>query len=528
MADLPKDVYTRVGYAYELKDKGDRRLYRFFEIVPGFLAWGLLILLVVGSVVLPTPVAIFVIAFDIYWLTKVIYLALHQRSAYVRMKQYLKMDWWEKLQEDYEGQWQEHWHLVVLPMYNESLDVLESTFKSLADSNYDCKKMIVVLTAEERGGEQTQETVRTIESRYKDTFHTLYTTFHPAGLPGELAGKGSNQAWGTRKVKEEVIDKMGLDYKKLIVSVLDIDTNVLPNYFARLTYAYIEHPRPWRASFQPIPFFTNNIWEAPGLARVIAFSSSFWHMMQQERPERQATFSSHSMSFHALVEIGFWQTNIVSEDSRIFWQCYLSFDGDYEVVSLFYPASMDANVGPTLWSTIVNQYKQQRRWAWGVENAAYLLFGYTKNKKIPLKKKLEDGFLKIEGYHSWATNALIIFAMGWLPVIVGGEAFNTTLLSYNLPRIVRILATAAMVGIVTSIVISINLLPPRPPQYGRRKYLWMVLQWLLLPATLIIFGSVPALDAQSRLMFGKYMGFWVTPKHRKGIQRDNRMVVESK
>lgn len=239
-------------------------------------------------------------------------------------------------------------------------------------------------------------------------------------------------------------------------------------------------------------------------------------MMQQERPERQATFSSHSMSLQALHEIGYWQTNIVSEDSRIFWQCYLYFDGDYEAISLFYPVSMDANVASTFWQTTVNQYKQQRRWAWGVENAAYLLFGYVKNKQIPLHKKLGDGFHKIEGYHSWATNALVVFMMGWLPVFVGGQEFNTTLLSYNLPRLTRILVSVAMIGIVTSVVISINMLPPRPPQYGKRKYMWMVLQWLILPATLIIFGSVPALDAQSRLMFGKYMGFWVTPKHRKG------------
>ena len=54
------------------------------------------------------------------------------------------------------------------------------------------------------------------------------------------------------------------------------------------------------------------------MARVVSFSSTFWLTMQQERPERQVTFSSHSMSFKTLVEVAFWQSNIVSEDSRIF------------------------------------------------------------------------------------------------------------------------------------------------------------------------------------------------------------------
>jgi cellulose synthase/poly-beta-1,6-N-acetylglucosamine synthase-like glycosyltransferase len=516
---ISKDTYTRIGRASEIANPRERRIYRALEIFPGVLAWGFLGALVVLSFFVPTEVAIFVIAFDVYWFVKVVYFSFHLRSTHRRMKQNIAADWTTRLRSEFPGRYREYRHLVVLPMYKESLEVVSSTFRALATSDYDLKTLMVVLSVEGAGGEEAQEVARKMSEEYGDTFLKLFVTTHPAGIPGELAGKGSNQAWGTRRFKEAVIDPEGIPYEKIIVSVLDIDTNVLPGYFARLTHAYLSHPRPHRASFQPIPFFTNNIWEAPSLARVLAFSSTFWHMMQQERPERQATFSSHSMSFQALHEIGFWQTNIVSEDSRIFWQCLLYFDGDYEVVSLYYPVSMDANVAPTFWGTMISQYKQQRRWAWGTENLSYILYGFLKNKKISFKKKLAHAFHKTEGYHSWATNSIVVFMMGWLPVIVGGAVFNTTLLSYNLPRITRWLVSLAMVGIVTSIVISINLMPPRPPEYGRHKYFMLVMQWILLPPLLIFFGSVPALDAQTRLMLGKYMGFWLTPKHRKGIQK---------
>lgn len=75
---------------------------------------------------------------------------------------------------------------------------------------------------------------------------------------------------------------------------------------------------------------------------------------------------------------------------------------------------------------------------------------------------------------------------------------------------------ASMVGIFVSAVISVSLLPARPKNQGRWKYPIMLLQWALLPVTLILFGSIPAAEAQTRLMLGpKYhLGFFVTPKAR--------------
>jgi len=294
---------------------------------------------------------------------------------------------------------------------------------------------------------------------------------------------------------------------------------VYPHYFLCLTYHFLTAEHPHRSSYQPIPLYNNNIWDAPAISRVVATSGTFWQMMQQVRAERLTTFSSHSMSFASLLEIGYWQTNVVSEDSRIFWNAFLHFNGNYRVVPLFYPVSMDANLAPTLWGTVKNVYRQQRRWTWGVENIPYLLSGFYKNHAIPLKRRLYFIAVQMEGFWSLATNPIIIFLLGWLPLLLGGSIFNTTAISYNLPRITRFLMTLAMTGLVGSAIISTALLPPVPAKYKKTSWarLSMVFQWLLVPVTIIVFGAFPGLDAQTRLMLGgKWrLGFWVTPKHRR-------------
>jgi cellulose synthase/poly-beta-1,6-N-acetylglucosamine synthase-like glycosyltransferase len=517
-------------------------MYRFFEILPGALAWLTLILMVVLSWKLPTAVAIFIILFDVYWLLKTVYLSFHLRSTFSEMKKNLKINWLEKLKAlplshnpnnsnnilrsraaKFEEptpvvSWRDIYHLVIFPMYKEPYEVVRESFESIVKANYPKDKFIVVLATEERAAPEAQITAKKIKEEFGSEFFKFLVTLHPKNLPGEIPGKGSNETWAAKEVKRLIIDSLRIPYENILVSVFDIDTQVPPEYFGRLTYVFLKTENRLRAIYQPIPLYTNNIYRASIFSRIVSYSNTFWHMMQQARPERLRSYSSQSLPFQAVADVGFWDTDIVSEDSRIFFQGYLRYHGDFRTEPLNFPVSMDANVAPTFWQTMKNLYKQLRRWGWGVENIPYMLDGFRKDPQIPLRKKWYWAFNELEGFHSWATNSLMIFALGWLPVFLGGRNFNYSLLSYNLPQITKFIIELSMIGVASSAIISILLLPPRPQWVSRSSYIFYFLQWLLLPVTLIFFGAIPGLEAQTRLMLGgKFrLGFWVTPKIREG------------
>jgi len=501
----------KVGRAPELTGR-DRKLYRFFEVLPGVASWTTLIGVVILSVYAPFFAAYFIIAFAVYWVLKTAFLSYHLRHNWKRLRNHLRMDWGQMIERFEYGHL---YHVVILPFHKEPADVIDATVTALSQSKYDLKNIIVVLATEERAGKEAQEFAAQMKEKWGSIFSSFLITTHPKDIVGEMPGKGSNATWAAEQVRKEILDVHGIRYNHTLVSIFDIDTAIYPDYFNCLVWHFMTASRPLKSSFQPVPIFNNNMWEASTLSRVVAMSSTFWEMVQQERPERMATFSSHSVSFQALYEIGYWQTNMVSEDSRIYWNLMIANNGEYDVIPLSYPVSMDANVAPTFFGTLKNIYRQHRRWTYGVENFVYIGYHFTKNKNISLKRRIVILLQQAEGYWSLVTNPIMLFILGWAPIFFGGRVFHETVLSYNLPIVVRNLLVFAMFGLVISSFISLTLIPPRPEGRSRIRYVVMAFQWLLVPVTMVAFSALPGLDAQTRLMLGKYMGFWVTPKHRK-------------
>ncbi|MFZ2976111.1 MAG: glycosyltransferase family 2 protein [Candidatus Moraniibacteriota bacterium] len=550
-------------------DPKKRRIQRMLEVIPGILTWATLIGMFVFSFLLPVYVAIFIIVFDIYWIYRTIFIAYYSVAGYRKLKEGKEIDWWERCQnimhpENYikiiNGRilnmqsslgesdqlprreksilkkelnrcqeyleeireiskikeqildWREIVHVVLLPTAIEPAEVIEPAIQAIADSNFPNQQFIILLATEEREPEeQRMEKVNYLKNKFQGVFRDFIVTTHiVAG--GEMKCKASNATFAAKELMK-YLDERNIDYKKVLLSNFDCDTVAHPQYFAALTYAFITEPKRLQFAYQPLPMYHNNLWDTNAFVRIIVTGSSFWHIFQSTRTEGMVTFASHSESFDTLVKVGFWPVNIINEDSIIYWKGFSYFNGDYRVKPIHLPVSLDAVLAETYWKTIKNQYKQKRRWAYGIEHFPTVMRAIVPDKKISRWKKFTVAFEMLEGHHSWATASVILAILGWLPLIFGGDDFNQSVLAHNLPFITRYLMTLAMCGLVVSMSLSFLLMPPRPKKYSKWRNFYMIIQWALVPITAPFLGSMPAIDSQTRIMLGKYFGeFWVTPK----------------
>lgn len=488
---------------------------RTFEILPGLLSWSTLLGLTILSFILPFWIAIFVVVYDTYILIRSVYMSVHLIYAYRTLKKSRQLNWLKRCQTaNGHMSWRDVHHAVVLPTYNESLTVLRASLQALVNSDFPKDRLHVVVGFEERSGDRARARAKTLTQEFQHQFQTFLIVFHPDNLPGEKRVKSANATYAIQRL-EKALATQRLPIQNILVSNFDSDTVVSPEYFFVLTYAFLTAAHPYRQSYQPLPMYNNNVWDAPAFSRVIATGSTFWQMIESTRPERLVTFSSHSMTLSALKDVGYWQPDIVSEDSRIFWQCLLHYHGRYQTVPLYTTVSMDAALGSGWWQTLKNQYRQKRRWAWGIENFPYLAEGFLKDKKISRLTKWIYLFRTLEGHYSWATTPIIVAGLGWLPIFFGGPDFQTTVLSYSLPFVTRTVMSVAMLGLLISTALTFLLLPPRPARYSRWRYIAIASQWVLVPFIATLLSAIPALDAETRLMLGRDLTFNVMQKHRR-------------
>ncbi len=526
----------------------ERRMERFFEVFPGLCSWTVLAGMTVLTFVNPLLAAILIIIFDFYWVLRLFYMTFFLLVSYGRLSAEAAIDWNARVcgidaalaqaanHEDFDTQsslsqserkiirrlvqsgaqpprLEEIYHAVIFPVFSESAEIIESALNGLLGNNFPSSRMVVVIALEEAAGAGLRGAIEAVCAGKRSLFHHLVVVVHPQGRQGEARVKGANTTCAAQYLAG-YFQESEIEYERVIVSCFDADTIVSRQYFSCLTYHYMMSARRTRCSFQPIPVYHNNIWEVPSFARVLEAGASFFQLVEATNPEKLVTFSSHSMSFQALVEVGYWPTDMISDDSAIFWKAYIHYEGDYRVVPIYVTVSMDVANSGTWWKTAVNVYKQKRRWAWGIENFPIVMRAFLKKNKIPKVDRFRMAFKMFEGHLAWATWPFLLVVIGWFPAVFAAAEFSNSVLFYSSQRITSIIFSLAWVALWMTIVISLLMLPKKKTKFPLWKRVRHAIEWLLIPVYGIFFSAMPALDAQTRLMLGKHMEFWVTEKKR--------------
>ena len=405
------------------------------------------------------------------------------------------------------------YHAIIITAYNEGIEVLEPSIEAINKNTFPNDRIIVVLAYEARGGEAMEKTAKALRSKYKNTFKDFFLVEHPDNIPGEVVGKGPNLTCAGEELARYV-KKAKLPVENIIVTSLDSDNLMHEKYLDSVAYEFVTHPRRQHLSYQPISLFTNNIWDAPAPTRVIAVSNSFFNVITTMRPHILRNFASHSQPLQALEAMGFWSKRTIVEDGHQYWRSLFFFGGDYSVLPIRIPIYQDAVVDENIFKTIKAQFVQVRRWYYGASDVAYVgskLFVKKDQRLVPFRRLFPKFWRLLDSHITLAIMAPIVAFGGWVPMIMNLSAH--TMVGYNLPNVVSIVETIAAVGLVVTVLISFRLLPPRPPKYKKGKALFMILQWVLMPVTSILYQSLAAFYAQTRLMLGLYMEkFDVTKK----------------
>lgn len=542
------------------------RKYRMLEILPGALSYTMILLLFVLSFISPIVGSYYLLLIIATTLVKAVGVVYRTVQGYNATKRADKVDWHKRLAdlEDPHGSYEklmlvksrefefdEHvenlkmisvgkdlvisekelddngktpkivfpkpneiYHAVIMVAYNEGLDTLIPTVEAVKKSSFPNERTIFVFGYEERGGEAMRENAKILTEKFKDDFCQFIPVMHPKDLKDEIQGKGPNLNYAAGELVNYV-KKAKIPIENVIVTSLDSDNKMSKWYLDYVAYQFIVHPNRQKLSYQPVSLFTNNIWDAPAPMRIIAISNSFFNIISSMRSHTLKNFASHSQPLLALSQMGFWSKKTIVEDGHQYWRSLFYFHGDYEVLPIHVAIYQDAVIEETFLKTLKAQFIQLRRWDYGASDVAYVgVRLFSKDRKSIGKMSFMPLFAKfmrlLEGHVTLAAISPMVAFGGWVPKLLNAKSKD--LLAFNLPNTISLIQIFASVGLMTTILFSLKMLPPRPKNIRKPKIV-MILQWILMPVVAIVYQSFTAFYSQTRLMTGNYMEkFDVTKK----------------
>ncbi|GIW14119.1 MAG: hypothetical protein KatS3mg062_1558 [Tepidiforma sp.] len=539
---------------------------RLGNLLPLFFSLLLISFIFWGPFQAPLLFAVLSTAFFAYWLLRSYSVAIACAIGLRRIAGWKRTDWQAKYiahiaRSGAPDRW--HWprHLVIIPNYKESEEGLARTIDSLAAQSV-ARQLVVVLAMEDREPGAREKAARLI-ARYPGVFADIFATFHPANLPGETPGKGSNEAWAAREAHLRLIERGRDDLLRYTVTSCDADAVFHPSHFAALNYLFLTARKPYRTFWQPTIFNSNNIWEIPAPLRIPDGLSGINRTSNLLIPGSvRFPTSCYSLSWQMLHEVDYWDEEVIPEDWHLYLKCAYSLGDDVNVEPLFLPLGNDCVLADGYWKTLKAHYAQSVRHAWGASDIPYA-WRAAVHPASPLswRRRLLLAGAVTKVHVLWAAQWYIVtlgiflpsrFAAqfgaplpgwwvrryevpgtGWHPehfldpsrwFRIGPEGVFEPTMWLNLPGI---LVALCLFPLLVMIAFELRTRGPRPVYVSRWTYLTGLLMWPLMAVITFFFASLPALHAQWKLASGRALVYRVAEKGGRAIATHTGSPVES-
>ncbi len=479
---------------------------RGLELIPGIVSWTLILSPVWGSFLIPYVVAYFILFFDVYWFYKSFSLVATSYIASKKIRNAEKEDWLKKAGKL--RNFDKVYHVVIIPNYKEKVEKLRISLESLAQQTFPRKRIVVVMAMEKREKE-AREKAGIILKEFREVFGAVEFAFHP-DVEGEVKGKSSNEAFAGKFIYRKLIKKGFIDIDYATVSSVDADSVFDRQYFAYLSYNFLIDEKRYNKFWQSANVNYNNFWSVPAAIRVISFFGSLWRTGLLVQKDRLISNSTYSLSFNLLKNIGFWDTDVIPEDYRIFFKAFYRLAGQVWVEPLFLKTSMDAPLSNNYIGSLKNKYNQERRWSWGVSDDPLFIKWFLTVPNVPFMRKSFMLVNVLLDHLLWPVNWFIITVAAIIMPLVN-PAFYRTTIGYNLPRLSGLILTSCLFAILAMIIIDFRNRPKDSKGLTARQFLFP-LEFILLPIAGFFLSTLPALISHTQLMFGKRIEYKVTEK----------------
>ncbi|ROT39788.1 hypothetical protein SODALDRAFT_273577 [Sodiomyces alkalinus F11] len=267
-------------------------------------------------------------------------------------------------------------HAIVIPNYKEEVDTLRETLDVLASHPQATASYDVYLAMESREP-NVQVKAGNLVQLYAKKFRSINYTVHPADIPGESAGKGSNMAWAARKASERYSMEVRKD---VVITGIDADSHLSSNYTALIATMHFAYPETAMTTMYSAPIiFDRNAHGVPAIVRV---ADIFWGAAGLSGLYNGSTIapptSVYSVPLQLVDRVGGWDCDAeaIGEDLHMFLKCFFALNGNLTCRVLPSPVSQ-SNVAASgkglrgLYAGMQARYKQALRHMWGALDTGY-------------------------------------------------------------------------------------------------------------------------------------------------------------